>query len=167
MDHEALLSLTEPFPTRTARPGQIIIEEDGASTELLVLRSGTVEVRRGGQLVAVIDEAGATLGEVSMLLESPSTADVVARDEVILTVVDDPIALFEREPQLALFIARQLADRLAQVTDYLADLKDEFGDDGRLGLVPEIVSELLTWRRLTAEAAPVADEEPAEVPPAT
>ncbi len=36
--------------------------------------------------------------------------------------------------------------------------------DGRLGLVPEIVSELLTWRRLTAEAAPVADEEPAEGP---
>ncbi|MGI9624407.1 MAG: Crp/Fnr family transcriptional regulator [Acidimicrobiales bacterium] len=167
MDHEELLTLTDRFPTRTARPGQIIIEEDGVSTELLVLRSGTVEVRRGGQLVAVIDEVGATLGEVSMLLESPSTADVVARDEVILTVVDDPITLFAEEPQLALFIARQLADRLARVTDYLADLKDEFGDDGRLGLVPEIVSELLTWRRLTAEAVPSSDEQAVDSPPST
>jgi CRP/FNR family cyclic AMP-dependent transcriptional regulator len=160
MDHAQVLSLAETFPSRAARPGQIIIEEDGESSELLVLKSGTVEIRRGGQLVAVVDEAGATLGEISMLLSSSSTADVVARDQVELAVITDPETLFSEHPALALFVARQLAERLARVTDYLADLKDEFGDtDGRLGMVPEIVSELLTWRRLTAEAAADAEAE--------
>lgn len=162
MDHSEVLAVAEGFPTRTARPGEIVIEEDGDSPELLILKEGTVEIRRGGQLVAVVDEPGATLGEVSMLLDSSSTADVVARDAVVLAVVADPDALFAEHPALALFIARQLAGRLARVTDYLADLKDEFGDtDGRLGMVPEIVSELLTWRRLTAEAADHAGERPA------
>jgi CRP-like cAMP-binding protein len=156
MNHAEVLELAHSFPSRTARPAEIIIEEDGESSELLILMEGTVEIRRGAQLVAVVDEAGATLGEVSMLLGSSSTADVVARDAVTLAVVADPEALFSEHPALALFIARQLAGRLARVTDYLADLKDEFGDsDGRLGMVPEIVSELLTWRRLTAEAADV------------
>ena len=155
MDNAEVLSRSESFPTRTARPGEIIIEQDGESSELLILRAGTVEVRRDGQLVAVIDEPGATLGEVSMLLDSPSTADVVARDEVVLTVIADPEAFFADYPRLALAVARQLAERLARVTDYLADLKDEHGDggDARLGLVPEIVSELLTWRRVTASLA--------------
>ena len=153
MDNDQVLSETSDFPTRIARPGEIIIEQEGDSTDLLILRAGTVEVRRGGQLVAVIDEPGATLGEVSMLLQSPSTADVVARDEVELTVIEDPESFLVANPNLTLVVARQLADRLASVTDYLAELKDEHGDtDGRLGLVPEIVSELLTWRRVTAEA---------------
>lgn len=158
MDHAQVLKLAETFPSRAALPGEIIIEEAGESSELLVLKSGTVEIRRGGQLVAVVDEAGATLGEISMLLSSSSTADVVARDGVELAVIADPEALFNEHPALALFVARQLAERLARVTDYLAELKDEFGDsDGRLGMVPEIVSELLTWRRLTAEAAEVEE----------
>ena len=153
MDHSDVLSLAGSFPTVEHRPGTIIIEQDGDSPELLVLVSGTVEVKRDAQLVAVVDEPGAILGEVSMLLGSASTADVVARDAVTLAVVDDPEALFTEHPTLALFVARQLAERLARVTDYLADLKDEFGDsDGRLGMVPEIVTELLTWRRVTAEA---------------
>ncbi len=159
MNNQDVLTQSSSYPTRVARPGEIIIEEDGESSELLILRTGTVEVRRAGQLVAVIDEAGATLGEVSMLLASPSTADVVARSEVELTVIADPDEFFTEHPRLALVVARQLAERLARVTDYLADLKDEFGDsDGRLGLVPEIVSELLTWRRVTAAAASEAQE---------
>ena len=79
MDNAEVLSRSESFPTRVARPGEIIIEQDGDPSELLILRSGTVEVRRDAQLVAVIDEAGATLGEVSMLLASPSTAAAMAR----------------------------------------------------------------------------------------
>lgn len=163
MEHDQVLQLAAGFPLRSAHPGEIIIEEEGESSELLILEQGTVEIRRAGQLVAVVDEPGATLGEVSMLLDSPSTADVVARGEVDLRVVAEPEALFNEHPELALFVARQLADRLARVTSYLADLKDEFGDaDGQMGLVPQIVSELLTWRRLTAEAA----ETYADAPPA-
>ncbi len=158
MDHQDVLELSHNFPKREARPGEIIIEEDGEPRGLLILQSGTVEIRRGGQLVAVVDQQGAVLGEVSMLLGSSSTADVIARDAVTLGVVGDPDALFSEHPALALFVARQLAERLARVTDYLADLKDEFGDtDGRLGMVPEIVSELLTWRRVTAQAAEVEE----------
>ena len=161
MEHTQVLELASGFPLRTAHPGEIIIEEDGSSAELLILETGTVEIRRAGQLVAVVEEPGATLGEVSMLLDSASTADVVARGEVKLRVIADPNALFADHPELALFVARQLADRLARVTAYLADLRDEFGDDdGQMGLVPQIVNELLTWRRLTAEAAETYAEQP-------
>ena len=161
MDHAQVLASATSFPLRSAHPGEIVIAEDGSSAELLILETGTVEIRRAGQLVAVIDEPGAILGEVSMLLDSPSTADVVARGEVTLRVVADPTTFFSEHPELALFVARQLAARLARVTGYLADLRDEFGDaDGQMGLVPQIVSELLTWRRLTAEAGERFTEEP-------
>ncbi len=156
MDYQEVLKLACAFPLRIAHPGEIIIQEEGESGELLVLEAGVVEVRRGAQLVAVIDQPGSTLGEVSMLLDSPSTADVVARGEVALRVVADPEALFSEHPTLALFVARQLAARLARVTAYLATVKDEHGDaTGEMGLVPQVVSELLTWQRLTSE---VADE---------
>lgn len=159
MEHAQILELAAGFPARSVPPGQIIIQEEGESSELLILESGTVEIRRMGQLVAVVDDPGATLGEVSMLLDSPSTADVIARGHVELRVIDDPDAFFAEHPALALFVARQLAERLARVTSYLADLRDEFGDaDGQMGLVPQIVSELLTWRRLTAEAAEQVEE---------
>ena len=93
--------------------------------------------------VLFVSEAGATEGRAFVRRYWPQAR-----------VIADPEAMFAEQPAIALFVARQLAGRLARVNDYLADLKDEFGDsEGRLGLVPEIVSELLTWRRLTAEAA--------------
>ncbi|MFV2039180.1 MAG: cyclic nucleotide-binding domain-containing protein [Acidimicrobiales bacterium] len=152
MDYTQILELACAFPLRTAHPGEIIIQEEGESPELLIIEAGTVEVRRGGQLVAVIDQPGATLGEVSMLLNSPSTADVVARGEVKLRVIADPAALFSDHPALALVIARELAERLARVTSYLARLKDEMAESGdHTELVPQIVSELLAWRRLAPD----------------
>ncbi len=154
LNHAQVLELAQGFPTRVARPAELIIEQEGDASELYVLESGTAEIRRNGQLVAVVDDPGSTLGEVSMLLESPSTADVVARDEVTLRVIADPEEFFVEHPALALFVARQLAGRLTRVTHYLADLRDEFDDsDGQMGLVPQIVSELLTWRRVTAQAS--------------
>lgn len=152
MDYAQVLELACAFPLRTAHPGEIIIAEGASSSGLLIIEAGTVEVRRGTQLVAVIDQPGATLGEVSMLLNSSSTADVVARGEVKLRVIADPASLFADHPELALVIARQLAERLARVTSHLGKLKQEMVDSGNhSGLVPQIVSELLAWRRLANE----------------
>lgn len=163
MKNSEVLQLAMSFPSRTARPGEIIIQEEGRSPELLILEEGTVEVRREGNLVAVVEDPGSTLGEISMLLDSPSTADVVARGEVRLRVVADPEALFSEHPELSLFVARELAARLAQVTSFLAELKEEVGDaDGQMGLVPQVVSELLAWRRLTADVADATAEETGE-----
>ena len=163
MENSQVLELASGFPLRIARPGEIIIQEDSQSPELLILEEGTVEVRREGSLVAVVGDPGSTLGEISMLLDSPSTADVVARGEVRLRVVANPEALFSEHPELSLFVARELAERLARVTAFLAELKEEVGDaDGQMGLVPQVVSELLAWRRLTADVADSTTDEQAD-----
>ena len=162
MHHEEILALAADQPVRHLAPGEILIVEGELAPGVFILQSGTVEVRRDGQLVAVVDRAGSLLGEMAMLLESPSTADVVARDHVACHQIAAPEVFFADNPELALFLARVLAQRLHAVNGYLAELKERFGDaDNHLGLASAVVDQLLASRGTTIdpEAVGPSDEE--------
>ena len=128
-------------------PGETLITEGHETGRLFVLKSGTVEIRRHGVLVTEIAEPGAVLGELSLLLERPHTASVVAVTPVEAFGVAGGVNALEAQPELALHVAMLLAERLERTTGLVGRLKTaSAGAPQRRSLVERVM------RLLTGEA---------------
>jgi CRP/FNR family transcriptional regulator, cyclic AMP receptor protein len=111
-------------------PGMALIEQGGKTGALYVLKEGELEVTRDGQYVATIKTPGAVIGEMSVLLDQPQTASVLAVTEVDYFVIDNAITVLRAHPDWLLQIARLLAQRVNSTTAQLtreksADAEDE------------------------------------------
>ena len=62
----------------TFEPSSILLDEGRKTDRLYVLIEGVVEIVRDGVRVALVNEPGAILGEMSVLLDLPHTAMVRA-----------------------------------------------------------------------------------------
>ncbi|MEQ1942446.1 cyclic nucleotide-binding domain-containing protein [Mesorhizobium sp. VNQ89] len=124
--------------------GSVLLSEGERSGKLYVLAEGTVEVARGDTPVAVVNEAGSVFGEMSVLLDVPHTATVKALSAAKVYVFDDAAAFMKSDPEIALVVARLLAQRLNTATTYLVDLKRQYaGQKNHLGMVSEVLASLL------------------------
>lgn len=61
--------------------GDVLIGKGHVSRTLYVLLSGSLEVHDNGEMVALVEERGAVVGEVASLLSTPRISDVVAGPE--------------------------------------------------------------------------------------
>jgi CRP/FNR family transcriptional regulator, cyclic AMP receptor protein len=108
------------------------------------LLDGALRVEKAGQLIATVTEAGACVGEMSLLLDVPATADVVASEHSVLAEIDSAQAMLEQNAELPLALARLLAARLHVMTTYLADIKQQYADhEGGLGMVDVVLGSLM------------------------
>ena len=62
----------------TFEPSSILLDEGRKTDRLYVLIEGVIEIVRDGVRVALVNEPGAILGEMSVLLDLPHTATVRA-----------------------------------------------------------------------------------------
>jgi CRP/FNR family cyclic AMP-dependent transcriptional regulator len=130
-------------PIERYEPGSVLIDEGRRSGRLFVLADGEVEVLRGGTSVAVISEAGAVFGEMSVLLDLPHTATVRARTPVAVRAPEDAATFLRQHPEIAFHLARLLAQRLNAATTYLVDVKRQYqGHGDHLGMVGEVLEAL-------------------------
>ena len=120
--NDILRRFEDMTPTQFA-PEAALIEEGRETGKLFVLKSGTVEVRRRGTPVITVSEPGAVLGEMSVLLDRPHTASVVALTAVEAYGLENGMALLEQRPALALHVAVLLAGRLEGTTALVDRLK--------------------------------------------
>ena len=128
---------------RLLAPGETLIAEGDEVVTLYELRSGTLEVVRDGTTVAVVAEAGAMFGELSLLLDRPASASVRARTESVVVEVDDARGRLANDPAFAVVLARLLARRVDTMTGYLADLRRQYADhEGGLGMIDEVLASL-------------------------
>jgi CRP/FNR family transcriptional regulator, cyclic AMP receptor protein len=140
-----VLRLTEAAPERHVDAGETIIGLGDADPALFVLVSGELEVRREGATLARLSEPGSIVGELSLLLGTPASADVVAVGPSVVRRVDDAEQLFRDVPEFGQHLAITLAGRLHRVTTFLGDLQEQFADrPGTLGLVPTVLKGLLS-----------------------
>lgn len=132
-------------------PNKAVLLSEGAKTgHLYVLSEGRLEVLRGETQVAVLEEPGSLVGEMSVLLDSPHTATVRALGEAKVHVVDDGAAFLSSRPELAWLVARLLARRLNAATTYLVDIKRQFAGYGNhLELVGEVLESLMHQQGLS------------------
>jgi CRP-like cAMP-binding protein len=154
-----ILALTDGEPELTLEAGETLIRYGEDHPALYLLRTGVLEVRRDGELLAELTDPGSVVGELSLLLGTPASADVVAAGPAVVRRLDDSERLFEEVPEFGRHLAITLARRLHRVTTLLGELHRQFADrPGTLGLVPGVVAELVGDHRPDAETG--SDREP-------
>ncbi|MCX7304339.1 MAG: cyclic nucleotide-binding domain-containing protein [Hyphomicrobiales bacterium] len=122
----------------------VLLHEGVRSGRLYVLASGTVEVVRGETRVAIVSEPGSIFGEMSVLLDIPHTATVRTLSPATVYVFEDAEKFLRSDPEVALVVARLLAQRLNTATTYLVDLKRQYSGQGNhLAMVSEVLASLL------------------------
>lgn len=147
-----VLAVCAQLPVLAVATGGLLIQEGVRTDRLYVLKSGAFEVVRNGVRVVAISEPGAFLGEISALLGSAPTADVVATRDSVVHVVDNATATVQARPDLAYAIAQLLARRLSAVTAYLVDIKRQYADSNtHLALMDEVLGNLIATHPVVAK----------------
>jgi CRP/FNR family transcriptional regulator, cyclic AMP receptor protein len=140
---ETILGLCKGMETVSFAAGDVMFPEGGKTGCLYFLISGGVEVTKGETPITVIREPGAVLGEVSILLDQPHTAQVEAIEETICYMTRGGKEFLEQHPQIMLAVAELLAARLKGMIGYLGDLKAQYEDrKDHLGMVDELLLNL-------------------------
>jgi CRP-like cAMP-binding protein len=156
-----LLRLSEDLPVATLSSGDVLIREGTRPGRMLVLVSGSVVVERDGVVFARIDTPGSVFGEMSVLLDRPATATARADTDVSVKVIEDPSGFLVERPGAALAVLRTTASRLDGLTRYLVDVKQQYADAaGHLGLVDQILGQLVHHQGPTARTGSARDPEP-------
>lgn len=155
---DELLQRTAGLPEISLAPGDIVVREGEAGDGLWILVSGRLQISKAGMVVTSISRPGAAVGEISLLLNSPCTATVVASDASIVRHASDGRALLASDPAIIRLIAAGLAERLDFVTTYLVDLKHQYGDSPGLAMVAEVLDQLA--HRQGPPARPGSTREP-------
>lgn len=138
-----ILQSLQDREVRRFEPGGIVLEQ-GAQTHLLyVLIDGKVEVVKDGVRVSTISEAGATFGEISVLLNGNHTATVRALTPCSFHVIENPRELLQTSPPICFHVCELLARRLDSLTHYLMDVRKQFEGHDHIGMVDEVLEALL------------------------
>jgi CRP-like cAMP-binding protein len=155
-----MLSLSTHLPEVTIGAGDVLVAEGAPSEGVWVLVSGALDVRKGDVVVNTITMPGALVGEMSELLGRPSSATVVASEPTVLRYAADGQAFLDGDPAVLRLVAQGLAERLAFVTTYLADLKHQYGDAPGLAMVGQVLSELAHRQAPAARPGSLRDPDP-------
>lgn len=148
------------LPELTLPAGEVLVREGQPAAGLWILVSGSLRVLKGSVPVNVVAQPGAVIGEMSLLLDAPSSATVIASEPCVLRHAADGAALLARDPAITRLIAVGLAERLNVVTTYLADLKHQYGDAPGLAMVSEVVAELAQRPAAPAVTGSARDPDP-------
>ena len=140
---QAFVDLARDYPRQSFTAGEALIRDGDPGGKLFVLLDGSLRIEKGGVPVAVVAEPGVCVGEMSVLLDVPATADVIAAEAATVACVEHAGELVATHPELALALARLLAARVQRMTTYLADLQHQYADhEGGLGMVNVVLGSL-------------------------
>ena len=156
-----LLSLTAELPERAVAAGEELIVEGRRTDALYIVVSGAFEVRHGDFVLALVDQPGTCLGELSVLLQQPHHATVVASVSSRVRVAEHGSEFLRGNADAALLVATILAYRLDVVNGYLADIKAQYGGTaGHLGLIHEVLADLATSKPHAMELGSEREPDP-------
>ncbi len=156
-----MLDFADALPRETFAVGERLVHEGVASGKLFVLLEGRLQIEKDGVAVATMSEPGVCVGEISLLLGIPATADVVAIESSSVAVVENAERVVAESPEVALELARMLAARLQRMTTYLVDLQQQYSDHaGGLGMVDTVLGSLLHHAGTRSELRSERDPDP-------
>jgi len=111
------------LPLATYGGGETILQAGSKTGRLLILESGAVAILKDSIEIATVDEPGAVLGEISVLLDQPHSAEVRTLADSQFHVAD--ATQFAKDPNAMRYLAKNLARRLVAADDILVDVKNE------------------------------------------
>src|SRR5262245_14217833 len=131
------------LPLTKFQAGEVVLLAGSRSEQLLFLKKGTVAIVKDGIEIARVTQSGAVLGELSVLLNEPHTADVRAVEASHFHVASaDTLA---RDPLILFSVAAILARRLNSTNRAFVELKTQLkgGQGGIVGKTIEKMEGLL------------------------
>ncbi|MEM1157385.1 MAG: cyclic nucleotide-binding domain-containing protein [Verrucomicrobiota bacterium] len=132
------------LPEKQYSSGEQIVTKGLDHDCLFFLKSGKVEVVRDGYRITLIKTPGSVLGEMSVLLKLPATADVVATKEVSCHVAENPMDFLRQHPDIAVQVGVALAYRVDAATKYLVDVKEQMKDcSDHVGMVDGVLDAIV------------------------
>ena len=155
-----MLELASHLPETDVLPGEVLCTEGDPGGAVWVLVSGQLAVTKNGQQVNVIDQPGAIIGEIAVMLGRGVSASVVAQTPSRMRYAADGASFLRSDPEVTLHVARGLARRLDLVTTYLADLKQQYQSAPGLQMVDEVLRALATRQGEPARPGSARDPDP-------
>ena len=110
------------LPVMTCQAGEDVLTAGSRTGKLFFLKSGSVEVTKGGLQIAEISTPGAVFGELAALLDQSHTADVRALEQSEFLVAEAQ-TLLAVDPAVALYVATILAHRLDNANRALLEVQ--------------------------------------------
>ena len=103
-------------------PGDVIFKNGDAPDKMYVVVSGEVQIQLGD---AVIVPQGGTFGEMALIDGSPRSATVTAKTDSEVAAIDKRtfILLVDEMPYFALFVMRNMVDRLRRMNERWLSLR--------------------------------------------
>lgn len=139
---ESLLTLAASHPSRTYAAGEIVIGQGYQGGDLFILESGQLVVERDGVRIASITTPGSLIGEMSVVLGTPSSATVQADKPTTVRVIRDARQYLKTDPELTFRLAWLMANRLDATSAYLVQLTRDHSGKPEGGLLGRILASL-------------------------
>jgi CRP-like cAMP-binding protein len=100
----------------------VLFDEGDKTKEMYILLKGEVEVLKNEKPLAIINANGSFIGEMATLLDAPRTAKIATTKKSVFLKVEpeDVDVLFKVTPELGYSLSKSLAERLAIMTDKVA-----------------------------------------------
>jgi CRP-like cAMP-binding protein len=127
LDAASVAEVAAVATTRSLAPREELFHKGSEGTQLYVVGSGRLKVittsEAGDDLMFCVAGPGEVIGEISLLVDRPRTATVVALEETELIVIDrrDFHDLLRRRPDVSVELLRILARRVARLSEFLED----------------------------------------------
>ena len=120
------------LPIAIYEADETVLTAASTTGRLLILKEGAVAIVKDGVEIGNVAEPGAVFGELSVLLDRPHTADVIAVKTSKFYVAS--ATLFMRDPVALLYVAAVMARRLDHANEGVIELKRQV-DAGEPGIV--------------------------------
>ncbi len=127
------LDYCSDLPTRSVPKGETALEEEVKDGAILILKSGKVDIVKNGSVVATINDPGAMLGEMAVLLGRGHTASAVATEDCEFYVLEHAGKRLDTNPKLYREIAQHLALRLMRQSEKNVQLQGRLDADCEQG----------------------------------
>ena len=122
---EEMMDFLKRCTSRSHKGGEIIFREDSSGTELFIIVSGSVKVKKEGRTIDIV-RSGECFGEMGALSNEVRSATMEANGDVVLLAIDEKkIATLPIEAQAKLF-----KNTLMVVSERLRKCLEERGHGG-------------------------------------
>ena len=139
-----LLDYCKSLPEVSVEPGEVLLAEGTKSGLIFILIEGEVDILKKDFRIGKLDQPGSLIGEISALLDIPHIASVVAKSPSRLYKIENQSDFLKSNTEFTYPLAILLAKKLNTITNYLADIREQYNDRGdHLGMVDQILEELI------------------------
>lgn len=130
------------FSTIRLDPGVVLIPQGEPGGDLYMLEEGALTVERDGVEIATITSPGALVGEMSVVLGTPTTAAVRVKRASTLRVYANARDVLKSDPELTFRLAHLMACRLDATSALLVEHTRSHGTEPEPDLLSRIMGAL-------------------------